>query len=232
MEKNSNFLVIVPAYNEEETIEEVVRLSRKFADVCVINDNSTDATPDILNRIEGIHIIHHEVNTHIPGGLLDGMRYAVAQGYDYAIAMDAGLSHNPNEIPRFINHPHADLVMGVRTAKINTPKRRRVLSLVGNLMYNACLDFPASVFRIRYYRDLTSGFRRYSNAAMRLILSKPIESKTFDIMIETAMYIYKNGMIVSELPITYNFSNSSLNPQVVKDCIKMCLKIIKNPRKQ
>ena len=97
-------LVVIPAYNEEDTIEEVVLRAKKYADVCVVNDNSSDATPEILGRIDGIHVIHHKKNTHIPGGLLDGMKYAVEHDYSYAISIDAGLSHNPDEIPRFINH--------------------------------------------------------------------------------------------------------------------------------
>jgi len=224
-------LVVIPAYNEEDNIEEVVLRAKKYADVCVINDNSSDATPEILNRIDGIHVIHHEKNTHIPGGLLDGMKYAVDHDYDYAIAMDAGLSHDPDEIPRFISHPPSDLAIGTRITKKNTLLYRRCLSKVGNFIYNICLDFPASVFRRRYYKDITSGFRRYSNKSMKLILSKKIESKTFDILFETAMYVYKNKLILSEVPITYDFSNSSLNAGVVKDCMKMCLKTIVSPKR-
>ena len=226
LNKNSHFLVIIPAYNEEENIKEVVLRSKKYADVCVINDKSRDATPDILNSIYGIHVIHHKKNTHIPGGLLDGMRYAVEQGYEYAIAIDAGLSHNPDEIPRFINHPPADLVMGVREEKNNTPLFRSVLSKTGNFIYNISLDFPQSLFKKRYYKDITTGYRRYSHKAMQLLLSRKMQSRSFDILLETAMYIYKNRLLISEVPITYAFSNSSLNPNIVKDCIKMSLRLI------
>lgn len=231
MKKNSDYLIIIPAYNEEETIGEVVRWAKKFADVCVINDNSNDATPEILDAIENIHVIHHTTNTHIPGGLLDGMRYAVIEGYAYAIAIDAGLSHNPDEIPRFIEHPHSDLAIGTRTIKINTPMYRKILSFVGNIIYNCSLEFPASVFKRQYFRDISSGYRRYSNRAMQLIISKKIESKSFDILFETVMYIYRNRLSISEVPITYDFSNSSLNPTVVKDCLKMCLRVICKPQK-
>ena len=176
MEKKSNYLVIIPAYNEAETIEELVLRVVKYADVCVINDNSNDATPEILERLEGIHVIHHEKNTHIPGGLLDGMRYAVEQGYAYGISIDAGLSHNPDEIPRFIDHPHSDLAIGTRIEKTNTPPFRKALSFVGNIIYNSSLEFPASIFKSKYYKDISSGYRRYSNKAMQLIISKKTES--------------------------------------------------------
>jgi dolichol-phosphate mannosyltransferase len=231
VEKNSDYLIIIPAYNEEETIEELVLRAKKFADVCVINDNSKDSTPEILEAMENIHVIHHAKNTHIPGGMLDGMRYAVAEGYAYAIAIDAGLSHNPDEIPLFIEHPPSDLAIGTRTVKTNTPLYRKALSFVGNLIYNCSLEFPASIFKRKYFRDISSGYRRYSNRAMQLIISKKIESKSFDILFETVMYIYRNRLSISEVPITYDFSNSSLNPNVVKDCLRMCLKVICKPRK-
>jgi dolichol-phosphate mannosyltransferase len=225
LEKASNCLIIIPAYNEEETIKEVVLSAKKYADVCVIDDGSTDSTSAILKDIKGLHVIYHRKNTHIPGCLWDGMRYAVEQHYDYAISMDAGLSHYPDEIPLFINHNKADLVMGYRKKKSNAPLYRRALSKIGNVIYNICLDFPRSMFR-RYYKDITSGFRRYSNKAMKLLLSKRIESKSFDIMVESAYHIYKNKLTISEVPITYRFSNSSLHINVIRDCIKMCFRIV------
>jgi len=231
VEKNSDYLIIIPAYNEEDTIEELVIRAKKYADVCVINDNSKDTTPKILEKFSDIHVIHHEKNTHIPGGLLDGMRYAVEQGYAYGIAIDAGLSHNPDEIPRFIDHPHYDLAIGTRIEKTNTPLFRKALSFVGNIIYNSSLEFPASIFKKKYYKDISSGYRRYSNKAMQLILSKKTESKSFDILFETVMYIYRNRLTISEVPITYDFSNSSLNPNVVKDCLKMCIRVTCQPRK-
>jgi len=231
LEEKSRYLVIIPAFNEEETIEKVVLGAKKYADVCVINDNSQDSTPEILGRIEGIHVIHHKKNTHLPGGIMDGMRYAFEKGYEYAITMDAGLSHNPDEIPLFMQQAHSDLVLGTRTKKINTPLFRKVLSTVGNLIYNISIDFPKSLFKRMYYKDVTSGFRCYSKKAMALLLSKKMESQSFDILFETTMYIYKNQLAISEVPITYNFSTSSLNKKVIKDCIGMCLKNIFRPRR-
>lgn len=197
----------------------------------MIDDNSRDATPEILKSFQDIHVIHHERNTHIPGGLLDGMRYAVEQGYEYGIAMDAGLSHNPDEIVLFMRHEHADLVIGARDIKYQVPLFRQLLSATGGFIYNMTLDFPRSVWKRQYFRDITSGYRRYSNRAMRLIISQQIRSKSFDILFETAMYIYRNRMTISEVPITYTFSNSSLNARVVKDCLSMCLKALFIPKK-
>jgi dolichol-phosphate mannosyltransferase len=227
--KNS-CLIIIPAYNEEALIQETVDRAKQYADVCVIDDCSKDATPDILSRIDNIKVITHTKNTHIPGGLLDGMRYAVENNYEYAIAMDAGLSHNPDELPLFIQHPHCDLLIGVRTTKIDTPLYRRALSRVGNAVYNVSLDFPFSAIKSTYYKDIPSGFRRYSKDAMTLLLSKQWSSKSFDVLLETVMFIYRGNLTISEVPISYRFTNSSLNKNVVKDCLRMASQLILHPK--
>lgn len=222
LENQPSYLIVIPAYNEEDNIREVVLGAKQYADVCVIDDCSQDRTPSILQEIEDIHIIHHEINTHIPGALLDGMRYAVQQGYDYCITMDAGLSHAPHEIPRFINHPHSDLAIGVRQQKRNTPFHRKLLSRMANPIYNLCLDLPPAIFRHRYYRDIPSGFRRYSYEAMDFLLSRQIKSRSFGVLFETTMLIYRGEFTISEVPITYTFSKSSLNASAVRDCLSIC----------
>jgi dolichol-phosphate mannosyltransferase len=224
--RHGDVLIVIPAYNEESTIEEVVTRAKKYADVCVVNDCSNDATPQILAHIDNIHVIDHYKNTHIPGAIIDGMRYAKENGYKFVITLDAGLSHNPDEIPLFMGYPYTDLLIGSRKKKLNVPLYRRMLSFVGNCIYNISLDFPKNIFKKIYYKDISSGYRRYSNKAVNLLLSKRIESKSFDFLIESLMYIYKEKLTISELPITYIFSNSSLNLSVIKDCMTMCLKLI------
>jgi len=228
--KKNDFLIIIPAYNEEDTIEELVEGAKKFADVCVVNDCSNDLTSDILNNINDINIINHKVNENIPKTILDGMRFAVENNYIYAITIDAGLSHNPNDIPLFIEHDVSDLVIGTRIKKINTPLYRRILSLAGNLAYNIILNFPSRRLNRNYIRDIPSGFRRYSNRAMKLLLSKKIKSRSFDFLFETAYYIYNKNLEISSVPIIYNYSNSSLSWKSVRDCILFCLNAALNPR--
>jgi hypothetical protein len=61
---------------------------------------------------------------------------------------------------------------------------------------------------------------------MQLIISKQIQSRSFDILFETVMYVYRSGLTISEVPITYTFSNSSLNSRVVKDCLTICFRVL------
>jgi dolichol-phosphate mannosyltransferase len=153
------------------------------------------------------------------------MRYAVRHGYRYALFMDAGMGHDPGDIPLFVNHPHADLLIGWRTRKMHTPLFRDLLSKAGNAVYNLCLDFPRSIFGTNY-RDLTSGFRRYSREAMKLLLSEGMESGSFDVMLESVYRIYQRGLTISEVPISYRFTNSSLNGRVIWDCVCMSFKLV------
>lgn len=225
-------LVIIPAYNEEETIEEVVRGALPHADVCVVDDCSKDHTRAIVEAIEGAVCLHHTVNTHIPRAVLDGMRYAVEQGYPWAIAMDAGLSHDPGAIPVFLAQRDGyDLLIGRRVRKFATPAYRRLLSWAGNLLYNYALDPSWIVWPKARFHDVTSGYRLYSRRCMELLLSRKIEARSFDFIIEALMFAYRNGLRIGEVPIEYRFTGSSLNKKVVRDALRMLRLMLFSRRK-
>ena len=91
----------VPAYNEADTIEEVVRRASRHADVCVVDDASNDGTGEIVAGLERVHCIRHERNTHIARGILDGFRYGLEAGYDFCVTMDSGFARQaPGRPPR------------------------------------------------------------------------------------------------------------------------------------
>jgi dolichol-phosphate mannosyltransferase len=231
-EEMKELLIIIPAYNEEASIEEVVRKAMKNGDVCVVDDGSKDRTREIVEGIPGTVCIHHEKNTHIPGAVLDGMRHAVKKGYPYAVTMDAGMSHDPEEIPNFLSRKEGfDLVLGCRTKKIDTPLYRRLLSWAGNFLYNYALDPSLIVWKKADYSDVTSGYRLYSKRAMELLLNRKMEARSFDFIIEALMFIHRNGLPVTEAPIRYRFSGSSLNGKVVRDALRMLALMIFSRRK-
>lgn len=214
-------LVVIPAYNEQDNIEEVVRRSQEYADVCVVDDNSKDGTARILASIPGVHVIRHEKNTHIAGAVLDGMRYALAANYDYVVAMDAGLSHNPDELPRFLNAEPADLVIGTRLhgAETNKGLRRKALSRAGTVLMNSILG-GAKRDGPRWIKDCTSGYRRYSRRAMEVLTTTPMQCRAFDFLLETLAVMMRAGLSVREVPITYNFTGSSLNSRIVVEAFR------------
>jgi dolichol-phosphate mannosyltransferase len=213
-------VVVVPAFNEEQTIEAVVRGAQRHAPVVVVDDASTDATSRILAGIEGVRVVRHERNTHIRGAVVDGMRRALESGCDYVVTMDAGLAHDPEELPRFLGAESADLVIGTRPLRLgDKPLHRSFLSLGGTVLINALLvGVPGD--RPRWLRDCTSGYRRYSRAAALLVTGAPLRSRSYDFLLETLVLIARAGLSVREVPITYRFTTTSLRGEVVVEALR------------
>ncbi|MDX1958378.1 MAG: glycosyltransferase family 2 protein [Leptospiraceae bacterium] len=226
-------LVVIPAYNEEETIEEVVRQTIKFADVCVVNDASKDKTPEILKKLqdefgkEKLHVIHHQKNTHIPGGIQDGMRYAMEKNYDSVVTMDAGLSHDPEMLPKFFSFENIDLVIGSREKTEGVPFYRKVISFLAARVMNYCLSNGFFDILGPNIKDCTSGYRRYSQKAFTVIANHKLESVAFDFHMEALYLVYKNGGSIKELGIYYKFTNSSFNKKVFKLALSFAWKLFK-----
>jgi dolichol-phosphate mannosyltransferase len=221
----SRHLVVIPAYNEADTIEELVERASRHADVCVVDDASKDGTGDLVEATGKAHVIRHTENTHIAGGLLDGMRYALAEGYDFCITMDAGLSHDPDVIPEFMRHTEADLVIGYRESHSNVPAHRRALSWGAAQAMNLALEGRLVPWGGARLRDVTSGYRMYSRRAVELLVGARMQSKTFDFHIEALAYVFRAGMRIEETPIHYAFTNSSLRWSIVGEALRTCGRI-------
>ncbi|EHR79127.1 glycosyl transferase [Thermococcus litoralis DSM 5473] len=113
-------LIIIPAYNEELTIGSVVALAKKYGDVLVVDDGSKDRTSEIAQKAGAI-VIRHEVNKGKGAALKTGFGYALANGYDVIVTIDADGQHNPDEIPLLLKpilEGEADLVIGSRYLNI------------------------------------------------------------------------------------------------------------------
>ena len=216
--KGKSTLVVIPAYNEAENIAEVVTRATRHAPVVVVNDGSKDRTGEIAAALPNTSVINHERNTHIPGAILDGFKHALAHGYEYAVTMDAGLSHDPGLLPSIIAQPHADLVLSYRPEPKNVPLYRRVLSRAGAVMVNAAIGGK--------YKDVTSGYRRYSRRAMEAVVRAPMVCKSFDFHLEALAVVHHAGLTIREFPITYVFSNSSLTRKVVGQAFRTWLRLV------
>ncbi|MHB8151037.1 MAG: glycosyltransferase family 2 protein [Desulfobulbia bacterium] len=90
--------VIIPVYNHEQRIGEVIRQAMKLGlPLFVIDDGSTDTTPKIIRDIPGISVIRHPVNLGKGAALLTGFAAAVGQGCDWAITIDGDGQHFPED---------------------------------------------------------------------------------------------------------------------------------------
>jgi len=227
------YLTVIPAYNEEETIREVVEKTIPYTDVCVVDDASKDTTPAILQELvkkfgNKLHVIRHEKNTHIPGGIQDGMKYAVAAGYDWVITMDAGMSHNPDELGLFTAYGQCDLLIGARKHVQNVPFYRKVISFLGARAMNYSMSGSIFNFIGPGIGDCTSGFRRYSRKAFTEIAATKLKSVSFDFHMEALYLVHQMKGSIEEIGIRYVFSNSSFNRKVLKQAVKFALGLIAN----
>jgi len=110
-------IAIIPAYNEESTIGDVIKATSRFVDeILVINDGSTDSTTDVAKNT-GANVIDNIVNRGLGKTIKRGYAEAILHGADIIVQIDADGQYDPNEIPKLIQpilDNKADLVLGTR----------------------------------------------------------------------------------------------------------------------
>ena len=109
-------IAVVPAYNEEQHIKDVItKLLRHVDEVIMVDDGSKDKTSEIASKL-GIKPIRHEKNMGKGAALRTGIKEALEHSPDIIVLLDADGQHNPDEIPKLISTLSSgyDLVCGVR----------------------------------------------------------------------------------------------------------------------
>jgi len=191
-------LIIVPCYNEQETILSLYHeiLEKTSCDVMVINDCSTDDSREILRR-ENIPHIDLPLNLGIGGAVQTGYRYALQHGYDIGLQLDGDGQHDPGQVKLIvapIEQNNADLVVGSRYIK-KTGFQSSTMRRFGIKIFKL-LIFCLSGKRIT---DATSGFR----AANRKVMQLFDENYAFDYPEpESNMLALRNKLRVVEVPVT------------------------------
>ena len=153
-------LIIIPAYNEQEsikkTVEDIIKNAPEF-DYIVINDCSTDRTKEICET-EKFNVVHLPVNLGIGGAVQTGYLYAARNGYDIAVQVDGDGQHDPkflSKMAEFIEAEHADMVIGSRFINkegFQSSGARRVgikyFTMLIKLLTGAKITDPTSGLRI------------------------------------------------------------------------------------
>lgn len=170
--KQLRILVIIPAFNESENIERVIRHLKEACpdvDYLVVNDCSRDNTKDILEKMDASYI-NLPVNLGIGGAVQAGYLYAMDHQYDVAIQMDGDGQHNPEYIDQLvepIRRGEADSVIGSRFINNegfqSSGLRRFGINFLSHLIRLAC--------GLRIY-DVTSGFRAVNQEYIRYFASE------------------------------------------------------------
>lgn len=195
-------LVIVPAYNEEESILEVVRdlnENAPFVDVLVVNDGSTDETSQIL-KANGINHIDLVKNLGIGGAVQTGYKYALRNDYDIAVQFDGDGQHSAKyiaELVKPIAEGRADLVVGSRFKGDTGGYKSSVMRRLGITILSAVLKL-ASTNKIE---DVTSGFRAADRKVIELFANYYPDDYPEP---ESLAFVARKGLRVTEAPVSMN----------------------------
>ncbi len=201
MKPEQKILVIIPAYNEEDSLGRVIRRVKSAipsADIVVINDGSTDATPDIAEGYGAI-LVSLPYNLGIGSAMQTGFMYAHDRHYDIAVQVDGDGQHDPSEIQVLLNalqETGADVVVGSRYLEDRgyiTPWQRRI----GIVMLSALISLVIG----QRITDPTSGFRAMNRRAIFFCSS----DYPFDYPEPEAVVVLKRaGLAIGETPVTMN----------------------------
>jgi glycosyltransferase involved in cell wall biosynthesis len=179
----SRIAIIIPAFNEEQSIGPVIRECAAFGLPILVDDGSTDLTAAIAEN-EGAHVVRHLVNKGYDAALNSGFYHAAQFNFEYVITIDADGQHNPAIIQAFIDQllSGKELVLGVRN------KRQRLaehcFSFFTGLMYGISDPLCGlKAYKMTLYQDL-GHFDSYGSVGTELML-----------------FSVRNGHHFKELPI-------------------------------
>lgn len=199
-------IAIIPAYNEEKTISQVIRDAQKVVDkVIVIDDGSDDRTREIAESA-GAEVYKHMLNLGLGAALITGFTIAVGHEADIIVTMDADGQHRAEDIPRLIKpiiQNKADIVIGSRLVdKKNSsmPLVRRFYNYLANLItYLICQQRTT---------DSQSGLRAFSHQACQ---NMELSSQRMEISSEIFKEIKDKNLRLSEVPIQAVYTQYSLS---------------------
>ena len=200
------YLVVIPTYNEVETIVETLRLVlavKPELSVLVVDDSSPDGTGSIVRDAfanqSRVHVLTREQKQGLGLAYLEGFQWAFSNDFDAIVEMDADGSHRASDLALLLEASNTvDLVIGSRWIHGGTvenwPWFRKLISRIGNRYAKAMLGTEIL--------DMTSGFRVYRAKFLQQLVSEPVSSHGYSFQVELAYLASKAGSVV-EVPITF-----------------------------
>jgi glycosyltransferase involved in cell wall biosynthesis len=206
-------LVLIPAFNESKNIAGLVNEIRSLGyETLVIDDGSTDATPQILKSLD-THFIISEKNQGKGAALRRGFAWFLQGAYDYLILMDADGQHAPSEIVNFLErlrHSGASVIVGNRLADAG---RMPSLRYWTNRVMSATLSLIAG----QKIQDTQCGFRALTRQAVEKI---HLKRDRFEVESEMVLEAAKHHLRIESIAIRSIYEGQSSHIQPFKDTIR------------
>lgn len=193
--------VIVPAFNERNTIVEIVRRMRAVElpmarEIIVVDDGSNDGTRDVLKQLDDstLRVVYHPENRGKGAAIRTGLEYVTG---DLVLIQDADLEYDPDDWPKLLNPVLKGRAVVVYGSRFTGERRNmlfwhwvanRFLSLLANVLFNSTLS------------DMETGHKLFDR---RIIDQVSLRARSFDFEPEVTAKLLKAGIRIYEVPISY-----------------------------
>jgi dolichol-phosphate mannosyltransferase len=200
-------LVVVPTYNERANLPSLAQRLLSLpvpVDLLVVDDNSPDGTGPLADELAAkhpcIHVLHRPQKSGLGRAYIAGFKWALERSYEHVFELDGDLSHNPDDIPRFLEAARAaDLVLGSRYLNgiriINWPLSRLLLSSCAARYVRVVTGMP--------FTDPTGGYKCFRRRALEAIDLDAIRSNGYSFQIEMTHKLWRQGLKIVEVPIIF-----------------------------
>ncbi len=201
-------LILIPIYNEQEYIFNVLRGVRKYSpeDLLVINDGSTDESREIVEEIAScaklkgkVIIINHPKNEGYGKSLIDGINFTQDNNYQYLLTLDCDEQHEPELIPQFfeeIKKGKFEIISGSRYLSFQKqidlpPEDRYIINRKITGLINEITSYGLT--------DSFCGFKVYRMEGLKKL---ELTEKGYGLPLQLWIQAYKNNLTVKELPVS------------------------------
>jgi len=202
------YLVILPTYNQAESISNVIKQIQNQApgaEILVVDDQSTDGTAEKVGQCAAfgkrVHLMNRPCKNGLGAAYKEAFQWAILQGYDAVVEMDADLSHDPADIPKLLKvlDDGIDLAVGSRylhgVRVLNWPQSRLWISSLGG--WYACLLTGLSM------TDPTSGFKAIRRQVLEGLDWSRFTSQGYGFQVELHFFASQAGFRIEEVPIIF-----------------------------
>ena len=221
-----NLSVVIPVYNEKNTIQEIVRRVQAVGlvnEIVIVDDGSQDGTREILPELdgkEGVRVILHERNQGKGAAVRTGIQHATG---DVLIIQDADLEYDPRDYPALLRPIEDGLAEVVYGSRFLGGARRPIL--FWNMVANKILTFVTNILYNNILTDMETGYKVFKR---EVVDDMTIHARRFDFEPEFTAKLLKRHVRIFEVPITFNPREYSEGKKIgIKDAFEAMWTLIK-----